>query len=124
MAYAGTIAGSEDDSSTVDAVVYAAMRRSMTNVFLDTGIFISFLVSRDRHNRSALTLFGGPKPRLVHLGAGLRGGILVVPSQARREAARRFRSSLTAWTVWCCSIPTPTSGRRRGSCWTVCGGPV
>lgn len=32
-------------------------------VFLDTGIFIAFLVSKDRHYRSALALFGGPRPR-------------------------------------------------------------
>ena len=38
------------------------MRRSAPNVFLDTGIFIAFLVARDRHHRSALALFGGPTP--------------------------------------------------------------
>ena len=63
----------------------------MTNVFLDTGIFISFLVSRDRHHRSALTLFGGPKPRWFTSALVCAEGYSWFLHRHGEEAARRFR---------------------------------
>ena len=35
---------------------------STATVFLDTGIFIALLVSKDRWHGAALALFGGPRP--------------------------------------------------------------
>ena len=63
----------------------------MTNVFLDTGIFISFLVSRDRHHRSALTLFGGPKPRWFTSALVCAEGYAWFLHKHGEEAARGFR---------------------------------
>jgi predicted nucleic acid-binding protein len=35
----------------------------MTNVFLDSGIFVAFLNRRDRWHQQAVALFGGTRPR-------------------------------------------------------------
>ena len=67
------------------------MSRSAGTVFLDTGIFIAFLVSKDRHHRSALALFGGPTPRWFTsvLVCGEAHAWLL--HRRGEEAARQFR---------------------------------
>ena len=67
------------------------MYRRVARVFLDTGIFIAFLVPTDRHHRSALTLFGGPKPRWFTSVLVCAEGYAWFLHKHGEEAARRFR---------------------------------
>lgn len=71
-------------------------------VFLDTGIFIAFLVPKDRHHRAALMLFGGPRPFWFTSALVRAEGYSWFLRKHGEESARTFRTlidSLQGLTV-------------------------
>lgn len=64
---------------------------STRKVFLDSGIFIAFLVAKDRHHSEAVALFGGPRVDW-HTSALVRSETYSwFLHKLGEEAARQFR---------------------------------
>ncbi len=64
---------------------------STATVFLDTGIFIAFLVSKDRWHASAVALFGGLRPAWFTSALVRSEAYSWFLHRHGEEAARRFR---------------------------------
>lgn len=60
-------------------------------VFLDTGIFIAFLVLKDQYHRQALSLFGGPRPCWFTSTLVRAEGYSWFLHKHGEESARKFR---------------------------------